>query len=269
MAVAGVLCIQWGEIAFGSPGPAALKIAALAIGPAAHRRAIVSYLLKSSGAMVGVLPGVRHVLQHVPLPLRVGHEREVDRDLVALVICMLVVPVDRPTWCSRPRRVANDDAFVKARIDMGRTEEFAEVAGRRQRANRRRAAARVLGVEHGARSSRSSAHTKWSGPARWPQAAEMHVKMPKARRPSARRWSIVLQRVRQAEQGRHCEDKGGKWMLPQFLPYPRPADVRLLIAATSASRREQVIRSCAARRRRWLCPRSSRGTSPSPGRRSQ
>src|SRR5688500_8295284 len=128
MVVAGALCIQLGEIAFGSPGPAALKLAALAIGPSSIANLIVAVpgVLQGTGAMVIAMSlafGMYFVMCHYLFEWDMSEKWIVT--FVALMICMLAVPVTTLMMFGPGKSaVRNDDAFVKARQDMGRTQEF-------------------------------------------------------------------------------------------------------------------------------------------------
>src|SRR5688500_9230606 len=123
MVVAGALCIQLGEIAFGSPGPAALKIAALAIGPPAVANLIVAVpgVFQGMGAMIIAMSlafGMYFTMCHYLFEWDMSEKWIVT--FVALLICMLGVPMATAMMFGPGKSaVRNDDAFVAARQDMG------------------------------------------------------------------------------------------------------------------------------------------------------
>ena len=219
MTVAGVLCIQWGEIAFGSPGPAALKIAALAIGPAAIAQ-IVSFLLNDHWGLVGFFLafGMYFVMCHYLFEWDMSEKWIVTG--VTLVICMLAVPLATDMIFGKAKSaVRNDDAFIKARQDMGRTQEAKKWLGE---SNGRLIGelARGLGVDMVDTLYSMGAQDVQVQPD-GPNAAEMHVKMPKD---AKKRKAIVDYYNEFAKQNKLApvEDKGGKWMLVRYLPIADP-----------------------------------------------
>jgi hypothetical protein len=219
MTVAGALCIQWGEIAFGSPGPAALKIAALAIGPAAIAR-IVSYLLNDQWGMVGFFLafGIYFTMCHYLFEWDMSEKWIVTG--VTLVICMLAVPLITVMMFGPAKSaVQNDDAFVKARQDMGRTVEaqaWLNESGGRLLGELPRGTS-VDAVKELYALGATEVQVQPDGP----NAAEMHVRMPKDVK---KRKAIVGYYNDFAKQNKlaGCEDKGGKWMLIRYLPIPDP-----------------------------------------------
>jgi hypothetical protein len=219
MVVAGALCIKWGEIAFGAPGPAALKIAALAIGPAALAQ-IVSFLLNDRWGMVGFFLafGMYFVMCHYLFEWDMSEKWIVTG--VTLVICMLAVPVII-TMAFGPAKsaVRNDDAFVAARIDMGRTTEvqgwMKESSGRILGDCPRDACEAIVAELYSLGAQEILIQPEG------PQAAEMLIKMPKDEK---RRKAIVeaYNKFSAHHKVANAEDKGGKWMLLRYLPIADP-----------------------------------------------
>jgi hypothetical protein len=115
--------------------------------------------------------------------------------------------------------VRNDDAFIKARQDMGRTREakawLAESGGRLVGE-----LPRGLGVDM-VNELYALGATDIQVQPDGPNAAEIHVKMPKD---GKKRKSIVDYYNDFAKQNKlaGCEDKGGKWMLLRYMFIPDP-----------------------------------------------
>jgi hypothetical protein len=223
MVVAGALCIQLGEIAFGSPGPAALKIAALAIGPSSIANLLVAVpgVLQGMGAMIIAMSlafGMYFVMCHYLFEWDMSEKWIVT--FVALMICMLVAPVATLMMFGKgDSAVRNDDAFVKARQDMGRTEEarqWLDGGGHRLIGELPRGIGIDMVKELYALGATEVVVQPDQG-----NAAEMHIRMPKD---AKKRKAIVdyYNDFAKANKLRQCEDKGGKWVLTQFLPIPDP-----------------------------------------------
>jgi hypothetical protein len=223
MVIGGALCIQLGEIAFGSPGPAALKLAALALGPSSIANLMVAVpgVFQGMGAMIIAMSlafGMYFIMCHYLFEWDMSEKWIVT--FMALLICMLAVPVaTQMIFGPGKSAVRNDDAFVKARQDMGRTKEakawLAESNGRLVGE-----LARGLGVDM-VNELYALGATDVQVQPEGPNAAEIHVKMPKD---AKKRKSIVEYYNQFATQNKlaHCEDKGGKWMLLRYLPIADP-----------------------------------------------
>jgi len=223
MVIGGALCIQLGEIAFGSPGPAALKLAALALGPSSIANLMVAVpgVFQGMGAMIIAMSlafGMYFVMTHYLFEWDMSEKWIVT--FMALLICMLAVPVATAMIFGPGKSaVRNDDAFVKARQDMGRTKEakawLAESNGRLVGE-----LARGLGVDM-VNELYALGATDIQVQAEGPNAAEIHVKMPKD---AKKRKSIVEYYNEFAKQNKlaGCEDKGGTWMLLRYLPIADP-----------------------------------------------
>ena len=219
MTVAATLCIQWGEIAFGAPGPAALKLAALAIGPSAIAH-LVSSMLNDHWGLVGFFLafGMYFTMCHYLFEWDMSEKWVVTG--VTLVICMLAVPLMSDMMFGKAKTaVRNDDAFVKARQDMGATQEYG--------AWLKDSSGRIVGdlprglAEELDRELRALGATEIQVQPDGPQAAELHVRMPKD---AKRRKAIVEYYNDFAKKNKvaTCEDKGGKWMLLRYLPIADP-----------------------------------------------
>jgi hypothetical protein len=224
MVVAGALCIQLGEIAFGSPGPAALKLAALAIGPSAAANLLVAMpgVLQGTGAMVIAMSlafGMYFVMCHYLFEWDMSEKWIVT--FVALMICMLVAPLATLMIHGKGQSaVRNDDAFVKARQDMGRTEEaqiWLDGGGHRLVGELPRGVGIDMVKELYALGATEVVIQPDQG-----NAAEIHVKMPK----DAKRRKAIVEYYNNDFSKKNkvapCEDKGGKWMLLRYLPIPDP-----------------------------------------------
>ena len=224
MVVAGALCIQLGEIAFGSPGPAVLKIAALAIGPSSIANLIVAVpgVLQGTGAMVIAMSlafGMIFVLCHYLFEWDMTEKWIVT--FLALMICMLAVPLMTVMMFGKGKSaVRNDDAFVKARQDMGRTQEaqkWLDESGGRLIGE----LPRGLGADM-VKELYALGATEVVVQPEGPNAAELHVKMPK----DAKKRKAIVEYYNTDFSPKNkvpqCEDKGGKWMLLRYLPIPDP-----------------------------------------------
>jgi hypothetical protein len=223
MVVAGALCIQLGEIAFGSPGPAALKIAALAIGPSSVANLLVAMpgVLQGTGAMIvasSLAFGMYFVMCHYLFEWDMSEKWIVT--FLALMICMLAAPVATLMIFGKgDSAVRNDDAFVKARQDMGRTEEarkWLDEGGHRLIGELPRGTGVDMVKELYALGATEVVVQPDQG-----NAAELHVKMPKD---AKKRKAIVEYYNDFSKQHKvpNAEDKGGKWMLLRYLPIPDP-----------------------------------------------
>jgi hypothetical protein len=219
MTVAGALCIQWGEIAFGSPGPAALKLSALAIGPSAVAF-LVSSLLNDHWGLVGFFLafGMYFTMCHYLFEWDMSEKWIVTG--VTLVICMLAVPLATEAIFGKPKTaIRNDDAFIKARQDMGRTQE---VQAWMKESNGRLIGELARGYgEDMVKEMYALGATEIQVQPNGPNAAELHVKMPKD---AKKRKAMVdyYNDFAKTHKLAPCEDKGGKWMLLRYLPIPDP-----------------------------------------------
>jgi hypothetical protein len=95
LAIGGIFCVQWGEIAFGEPGPAALKLAAMAIAPPAVA-GIISFLVHDAPpvgwGMVGFFLafGMFFTLNHYLFEWDMSEKWVVTG--MATIVTMLAVP---------------------------------------------------------------------------------------------------------------------------------------------------------------------------------
>jgi hypothetical protein len=91
LAVAAIFCIKWGDIAFGAPGPAAMKMAGIALAPAAIAQ-IIGYLIHDLWGLVAFFLafGMFFILFHYLFEWDMSEKWVVTG--IACVVCMLATP---------------------------------------------------------------------------------------------------------------------------------------------------------------------------------
>jgi hypothetical protein len=131
LAVGCYLCVMWGEVSFGSPGPAALKIAGLALAPSALAF-IVSFLIHDLWGFVGFFMafGIYFTLCNYLFEWDMS-EKWIVTGLLC-VVCMVATPWLAnfalgggavPGIAVASKAVKNEDASIDYMVELGRPKD--------------------------------------------------------------------------------------------------------------------------------------------------
>jgi hypothetical protein len=230
LAIGGIFCVQWGEIAFGEPGPAALKLAAMAIAPPAVA-GIISFLVHDAPpvgwGMVGFFLafGMFFTLNHYLFEWDMSEKWVVTG--MATIVTMLAVPflfafiVGGGHLPGASHAANNEDAEVdylfELRDPVSLQKWMDESHGR------------IFGSFTRDDSEALTKDLYACGPAKGeinvsavgPQAAEIYVRLPSDAKKRKAFFDTVT-KWNQAHQRGPATDQGEKWMIIRFMPFDRP-----------------------------------------------
>lgn len=231
LAIGGIFCVKWGEIAFGEPTSAALKLAGFALGPPAVA-GIISFLVHDAPpngwGLVGffIAFGLFFVLANYLFEWDMSEQWVVAG--MATVICMLAVPfifqfaISGGVTGMAARGTNNEDAEIDYMLELGRPVParawFDESQNRMIGDYTREISTKLIDDLYAAGPKKGEIWLVSDGP----QAAEIYVRLPsdakkrKTMFDSANAWNAANKRAT-------VKDEGQDWLILTFMPYARPA----------------------------------------------
>jgi predicted RNA-binding Zn-ribbon protein involved in translation (DUF1610 family) len=230
MAVAAIFMIQWGEIAFGDPAQAAIKIAAAVTAPVFIAN-IISYFIHDAPptgwGLVGFFLafGMFFVFYHYMFEWDLSEKWVVVA--VTTVVTMLAVPMIMVFIANGghlPQTKPSDDSEISRMQEFGRTKDANAWF------NESGFGGRIFG-DVGRRDCDEFLKDLYNLGAKQvqvvpdgPKAAEMYIEFPKD---TKRRKAIVdyCDQWMTKHKGGHVKDKGGKWLMLIFFFTQHPPEV--------------------------------------------
>ncbi len=229
LAVGSMLCIKWGEVAFGAPAPAALKMAGMALAPAALAN-IVSFMIHDLWGLVGfsIAFGLYFILCHYLFEWDMSEKWIVT--FMLCVVCVMGAPflADKMLETAEDagvrvasKAVANEDASIDYMIELGSPKDARKwiddssnrILGDLPRGTSKQAIDDIYALRP---------QEVWIIPD-GPQAAEVLVKLPKdkAKRKAIYDWYAAFLKANHPG-STPMPDNGGKWLVIVFSPVPHP-----------------------------------------------
>jgi hypothetical protein len=230
--IGGIFCVKWGEIAFGEPLSAVLKLSAFALLPPAVA-GIISYLVHdappSGWGLVGFFLafGMFFILTHYLFEWDMSEKWVVTG--MATMVCMLGVPFLFQAIInggSLPglshTGTNNEDAEIDYYVDeLGKPKParawFEESHGRLLGSFTREDSQELLDGLYALGPLKGGI---WVAP-EGPQGAELYVKLPSDAKKRKAMYDLVTKWNLAHKRG-PATDEGGKWMIITFLAHSRP-----------------------------------------------
>jgi hypothetical protein len=229
IAIGAIFCVQWGEIAFGEPAPAALKVAAMALAPPGIA-GIISYLVHDVSfyglRLVGFFLafGLFFILVHYLFEWDLTEKWVVVA--MASIITMMVVPltfdlITQGHIAGMSKGLSSDDKEVDYMWTLRDPVSLQKWMDESKN--------RIFGGFSRDDCEQLTRDLYALGPAKGeidvspqgPQAAEIYVRLPSDEKKRKAFFDTVT-KWNQTHQRGPVTDAGQKWMIIPFLPFQRP-----------------------------------------------
>ena len=233
LAVGCYLAVKWGDVSFGSPGPAALKMAGLALAPSALAF-IVSFLIHDLWGFVGFFMafGIYFTLCHYLFEWDMS-EKWIVTGLLC-VVCMIATPWLAnialgggavPGIAVASKAVKNEDASIDYMLELGGPKDaraWIDESGNRIVGDMPRGDSVALIDDIYAMKPKDG--EVWIVP-EGPQAAEILVKLPTDAKKRKAFFDWRAGPGKKYGGGGTTTDKGEKWMVIMYFPVVHPEPI--------------------------------------------